>query len=309
MKNIISVVVIAYNSAASILETLDSVLNQTYGSKLIELIIADDGSKDDTVKVVNEWLNVHKKSFNSVSFHVSEKNRGVAANCNLGWKNSSANWIKTIAADDILMPNCLLDNFEFITAHKDVSIVFSDMLNFSDNIKATTLNKHCKSFFKKSAAEQYATLHKESYLLAPTSFLKKSMLEEVGFANEQFFMIEDYPLWFKVTKAGYRIHHFEKATIFYRNGDSLCQQSQKIGNLDYLSSLYLFQKQCIWPNLRGVGVLKKWDDLLIYKSKALWIKNLGNKNSAVFKCYYKCSYLFRPYIVLRLLDRILKNNV
>lgn len=308
MNNIISVVVISYNSAKSILETLESVLNQTYGTGLIELIIADDGSQDDTVEISKKWLRKYADLFYSTTLLVSEKNKGVAGNCNLGWRNCSSSWIKTIAADDILTSNCLYDNFDYVKNKPEVSIVFSNMQNIV-NDKLTTTSKHNIDFFKKSAAEQFAALHIESNLLAPTSFFKKSILDEVGFANEKYFMIEDYPLWFNITKAGYKLYYLNKTTVLYRNGDSLCQQNNKIGNLDYLYSFYLFQKHCIWPNLKGIHILKKWDDIMIYKSKSIWIKNLGNKNSLPYKCYYNLSYLLRPYLLVKLLHRVLDSNV
>ena len=56
-KPLVTIGVLAYNSANTILETLDSIASQTYDN--IELIICDDGSMDNTLVVVKTWLDEH----------------------------------------------------------------------------------------------------------------------------------------------------------------------------------------------------------------------------------------------------------
>lgn len=51
-KEIISIAILSYNSESTILETLNSILEQNYGCQYIELIFGDDGSKDDTQKLI-----------------------------------------------------------------------------------------------------------------------------------------------------------------------------------------------------------------------------------------------------------------
>ena len=85
LKNInnsplVSVCIITYNSSNFILDTLESVKVQTY--KDIELIISDDGSKDNTVEVCRKWLMLNKKRFVNIVLLVSEQNLGISANYN-----------------------------------------------------------------------------------------------------------------------------------------------------------------------------------------------------------------------------------
>ena len=60
-NELISVVVVTYNSEKTVIETLDSIASQTY--KNIELIVSDDYSKDDTVKRMKLWIEDHKDFF------------------------------------------------------------------------------------------------------------------------------------------------------------------------------------------------------------------------------------------------------
>ena len=76
-EELVSVVVVTYNSALTIVETLESVKNQSYQN--IELIITDDASKDNTLKLCKDWLDQNGNRFPLFRIIESEKNTGVAA--------------------------------------------------------------------------------------------------------------------------------------------------------------------------------------------------------------------------------------
>ena len=62
----------------------------------------------------------------------TKENTGVAGNCNRAIDVSSGVFIKTIAADDILLPNCIQDNLDFMNDHPDALIVFSQICKFKE---------------------------------------------------------------------------------------------------------------------------------------------------------------------------------
>ena len=97
---LISVGVIAYNSAEYILDLLESVKAQTYQN--IELIVADDKSSDDTVKKCNEWISQNKERFVRTEVIVPEQNTGTAGNYNRALFASNGEWMKFIDGDDIM---------------------------------------------------------------------------------------------------------------------------------------------------------------------------------------------------------------
>ena len=68
----VSIIVITYNSAKYVLETLESARAQTYQN--IELIISDDGSQDNTVEMCKDWLSENNKCFVSTELLTVEKN-------------------------------------------------------------------------------------------------------------------------------------------------------------------------------------------------------------------------------------------
>lgn len=58
---LVSVAVVTYNSSKTVLETLDSIYNQTYPN--LELIVSDDCSPDNTVEICREWIAGHSRRF------------------------------------------------------------------------------------------------------------------------------------------------------------------------------------------------------------------------------------------------------
>ena len=86
---LVSIVVITYNSAEYVLETLESAKIQTYQN--IELIVSDDCSKDDTVRICREWLEQNGERFVRTDLVMSNKNTGVPANCNRAYYRHGVN--------------------------------------------------------------------------------------------------------------------------------------------------------------------------------------------------------------------------
>ncbi|SDW70767.1 glycosyltransferase family 2 protein [Flavobacterium degerlachei] len=98
----ISVVIPMYNSRNTILNTLNSVKNQTILP--FEVVIIDDGSKDESVTVVEDFISVN--SALNIQL-VKQKNRGVSSARNVGLKLAKGDWIALLDSDDEWLPTKL----------------------------------------------------------------------------------------------------------------------------------------------------------------------------------------------------------
>jgi len=99
----VSVIIPTYKSAEWVGETLESVVRQTYPADLIEIIVVDDKSPDDSVGVARRFLEKHPSHKSQVVAH--QQNRGTSANRNSGWKLATGDFIQFLDADDLLAPS------------------------------------------------------------------------------------------------------------------------------------------------------------------------------------------------------------
>ena len=299
----ISIGVLSYNSEATVIETLDSVLNQTYDLKKIELVISDDNSVDATQTIVQEWLELHGKHFRNAFLVTHEYNTGISGNFNRIISHVTSSWLKPIAADDLLMPTCLSDNHEFIVSNPESKIVFSNAVMFKNDITSSIGELRCDNqFFSQNAELQFKSLIKNCSVFAPTSFISMDLLRNVGGADERFPMIEDYPLWVKITKAGIRLNMNDVFSVYYRSGDSVSRGKKTIGNEGYLRDKRKFMKESIWPYTPLLQVL---DDRVMFFSKLIAIKVFGNKKSFFYRLFYSLMFLLRPLRIIRKVKRLL----
>ena len=222
---LVSVAVITYNSSKTILETLDSIYNQTYPN--IELIISDDCSLDDTIDICKKWLSNHEQRFSSTRIIIPEANTGVTGNCQRVWKSCKTEWLKFIAADDLLHPNCIRANMEFVHQHKEAECIFSkmDVIGISkDEAEAFLQSRYDYSFFQKAQKDQYEQLLKWCSIPAPTSFFNVGKLLRRGLNFDiRIPMLEDRPFFLNLVAAGVPFDFFNEITVSYRvHPDSLC---------------------------------------------------------------------------------------
>lgn len=224
---LISVGVIAYNSSEYILDVLESIKAQTYQN--IELIVADDKSSDDTVEKCNEWISKNKERFVRTEVIVPEQNTGTSGNYNRALFASKGEWIKFIDADDILFPNCLDDNIDYVAKHPEAKVVFSDILYFEDAknpSKKHFVSEDEKKMFEKDVQEQFRVVLKKNHMPPSSSFMFAQMLKENPY-QEEYGVVEDAPKWIDLTRKGYKFYYFDKVTTGYRECISATRQDTR----------------------------------------------------------------------------------
>ena len=228
---LVSIIVLTYNSSEFISETLESIRNQTYSN--IELIITDDFSKDNTVNICEDWLEIYSYRFNDkVKIIKSSYNTGISCNLNRGLEAASGKWIKPMAGDDTLFDDGI-NSFVDFCKNSDAKIAYSSMSLITSNIN---FKEKFEGFFKISreiqnnhfnAEYQNTILQYYNFIMAPSAFYNKIVVSNLGGACEDFKFIDDWPLWLKATSQGFKIHYIDKPLINYRIHDQSIQMSHK----------------------------------------------------------------------------------
>lgn len=221
-KSLTSIIVITYNSQDFILETLESIKNQTYLP--IELIISDDGSQDNTIQICNNWLNENVKRFSASKIITTAKNSGIPANCNRGIIAAKGDWIKLLAGDDVLLPLAIETYIDFTELNTDCEIIHSKvirMVHKGDQIDFFHSDNEIKTLNQRMAAtEQLNLLKFSSMVKAPSVIIKKSLLASLSYLDESIKLCEDWPFWLKLTASGKKFYFINEELVFYRIHDN-----------------------------------------------------------------------------------------
>ena len=205
LQPLISVVIPAYNAEQFLDETLESVLSQTYENW--ECIIVNDGSTDNTESVAKKWCEKDSR------FRLTDKeNGGLSSARNWGIKESKAEYIAFLDADDLYMPNFLEICLENLV-EKDVDLVAPKMLEFWD-VQNEVIEDEDKKDYLYSGKEGIALfLHSNRITMA--LLCKKSVMDEVGgFTWHK--KAEDLHCWLKVLFAGYKIYRLGEYYAYRR---------------------------------------------------------------------------------------------
>lgn len=127
---LITVAIPAYNHEKYIHETLESVKNSTWHN--IELLIIDDGSKDNTFGAASNWIDQNRSRFQIASIKRQE-NQGVCRTLNRLTKEAQGKYVAIIASDDRLLPNSLYLRSSVLESNSWADAVFSDSELINEN--------------------------------------------------------------------------------------------------------------------------------------------------------------------------------
>lgn len=215
---LVSVIVITYNSEEFIIQTLESIKKQTY--KHIELIISDDNSTDRTIDLCINWQRINQEFFYNFKIITSDRNNGIAANCNRGFWESKGDWIKFLAGDDLLFPDAIEKYIDFADCNIDCEIMHAKQVRIIDH--GNKFNLYRSEAFPITIDEnippnnQFKILCFSSTVKAPTVFIKRQLFLKYNCFDENIRLCEDWPFWLKITQLGVKFHFINDELVYYR---------------------------------------------------------------------------------------------
>ena len=230
----VSVIITAYNRALFLPEAIESVLSQGYRD--FELLLVDDGSTDDTLKLIQPYRD-------RLLLIQHGDNRGVSAARNTGIAHSSGKLICFLDSDDLWKKNKLSAQIAFLEAHPEYQICYTNEIWLRNGAWLNQKLKHQK--FSGHIFERLLPL----CIISPSSvMLARHILEQVGCFDESFPACEDYDLWLRI---GCRlpIGYLPERLIIKRGGHQ-DQLSQKFVGLDKLrirAMLKIMAEGCLSP--------------------------------------------------------------
>ena len=185
----ITVLMPAYNAGKYLHAAIDSVLEQTFTD--FELLIINDGSTDDTEKIIRSY------SDNRIRL-INQSNQGIASALNIGLLNANADLVARFDADDICMPHRLAAQYEFLLTHPEYIIVGSDAEYMDMNgefVFTCRLPAHSNEEIQELTGNRCPFIHS-------AVMFRKAAILEAGAYDTHAYAFQDHLLWSKVIKNG-----------------------------------------------------------------------------------------------------------
>ena len=239
---LISVIIPTFNRVDVLYRSIHSVLHQTYRD--IEIIVVDDGSTDATPDLVLSIVDDR-------TMYVRQKHLGVSAARNRGISASSGKLIAFLDSDDEWRSDKLEKQLELYGGNNDF-ICHTDELWLKDDQAVNQKNIHKKQggcFFERAL---------ERCLISPSSVLiSRSLLDKVGYFDENLLAAEDYDLWLRIT-AFYPVTFVDQPLVIKYGGrlDQLSVTTQAIDRYRIEAILNILRNPDLRPDYRVAAVGK-----------------------------------------------------
>lgn len=208
-NNVVSVIIASYNYAQFIGETLDSLIAQTHENW--ECIIVDDGSTDNTAEVVADY----SKRDARIKY-IYQRNAGQAAARNSALKIVKGDYIQFLDADDLLEPQKLERQVEYLKSHSDTDIVYGETRYFRTEFpheRRHSLWDDIPWMPKLSGRGSLLikSLIHNNIVTVSSPLLRKSVVDLVGDFDPRLNPLEDWDYWMRCAIANVLFQHLQAA--------------------------------------------------------------------------------------------------
>ncbi|MFQ2243195.1 glycosyltransferase family 2 protein [Aeromonas enteropelogenes] len=255
----LSIVIPVYNSSKTIIQCLNSVVEQNDIALEKEIVIINDGSTDNSEALIKDFIENHPEVIIKYKY---KENGGVSRARNLGIQLSAGTWIAFLDSDDIWLPNKL---------SVQLDIIHSSSFNI-DFIGCARNNEVLSILGKKITSLHKATITELLIKMFPqtsTAIVKRELLIQVGCYDETMTHAEDGDLWLRLCQSGDFYYMPESLVI---TGDG----KHNYGESGLSSNLLAMHK----------GTLRTIDKLIT-------TKKISKSKAIFFKVFYFLKYIRR----------------
>lgn len=204
----VSVIIPSYNYEKYIGQTLQSLIAQTH--KTWECIVVDDGSQDDTRRIVTDFTERDERIK-----YVYQNNAGQAAARNNGLRNAKGKYVQFLDADDLLEPLKLERHVEFLEKHSEVDIVYGETryfrTEFPDERRYSMRDSDAPWMLKISGSgtEIVEKMITQNIFTVSSPLTRKKVIDAVGEFDQTLNPVEDWEYWLRCALANASIIYYE----------------------------------------------------------------------------------------------------
>ncbi len=236
MNRKVSVIIPTYNRASMVGDAIESVLKQDLDD--IEIIVVDDGSKDETERVVRRYL----QSRGDKVRYLKQENKGVAAARNKGIDAARGEYIAFLDSDDTWMTTTLGEKIAYLDKNPQIGMAFCNGIEKTaagaERKITETLLRHREKVMANDLERAFEMLMESNFIGVSGVMVRKRCLEDVGAFDEALPSVEDFELWLRIT-VKHKVHYFHECLYWRRlQSDNLTADR----TLYYHCKSYVFEK-------------------------------------------------------------------
>ena len=210
---LVSVVIPCFNQAHYLPEAIESVLSQSY--PLVEIIVVDDGSIDDTAKVAASYPEVRL---------FRQSNQGLSAARNRGLRESRGDLLVFLDADDRLLPGGLSAGVACLHEHPECAFAYGQYQFINED---GTLNKRIER--APASGDTYADFLRENRVAMHAAVMyRRWVFERVGGFNKRLKACEDYEMYFRIVRRFPVVEHPALVAEYRRHPGSMSNHARKM---------------------------------------------------------------------------------
>lgn len=255
---LVSIVIPCYNHAQFVQETIQSVIDQDYEN--IELIIIDDGSKDNSVEVIQEMISSCEERFVRFEFR-HRPNQGLCATLNEALEWCEGEFFAPVASDDIYLPSKITPQVKYLLNNLDCGAVFSGAK--VTNQKGVTVvirpAKDKKYYFKDIIFNQYS-------IFTPSQLLRLKLVRDVGGFDEGI-MLEDWYIFLKISEIGYSLDSLAGVNVCYRRHLNNTTNNTELMHIERKKVLDFYKDNSLYEEALVEFLFTKSRELIPYSKK------------------------------------------
>jgi glycosyltransferase involved in cell wall biosynthesis len=189
LSPLVSVIIPTYNRSRYIAEAIRSVQGQTHTD--VEIIVADDGSTDNTRDIVSK--------FDPGVTYLQLPHRGQpAATRNAGLRAAEGEYVAFLDSDDLFLPGKLALQLGALEQHPEAGLAYSNGYFFRDDPQVPT--GRTLDGLPTPTGDALSDLLRGNFLTSPVVLVRHDCLDAVGAFDEspELFAVEDYDLWLRI---------------------------------------------------------------------------------------------------------------
>jgi glycosyl transferase family 2 len=220
---LVSMIVLCYNQARFVVETLESVKAQTY--QPTQLIIYDDCSSDGSAAVIENWLQENKID---CTFIRHQENQGICKSLNEALSLATGKYISMVASDDLWLPDKTARQVEIMEAQPDdVGVLYSDAFQIDEhgNVLPDMFIAAHRSLPVMPQGQILDILLEGNFIPGMTALIRRSCFDKVGLYDETL-PFEDWDMWMRIA-GRYSFIHSPAPSAKYRIHDQSYSRSNR----------------------------------------------------------------------------------